>query len=373
MTLPALPMLTALLCADAPALDSDYFRLLQAKDAAIRLALERLAADLPGHLSSEDEREIASLLLVAFFARLYRDGETTVSRLPVPQGGIWLDWWYRGQHALGEGPRFRDCTYAVKAPGEEIAVRFTVVSAQVASAQRGMLLPLPERVQYDVARLAVTLPFVYRAPGGDERARWGHGQAAQQRAALQELLPRCAEALAEASLPFQELLKHARAFVGLQWADRFLPVGLGSLLEARLEGYLRACRELPADRQAADAPSLEAWRRICQGVRESAGPLIGALACAAEPERRLFEKRPFALRTEWLAPVMHVARSLWPTVLANAAQLSAWRTLFGLSGQVDEGVLERHPTPRKSATSMTRSSRRSWPLFPTGTQPSTGS
>ena len=344
MTLPALSMLTALLCADAASLDSDYYRLLQAKDAAIRLALEQLAADLPGRPLAEDEREMAWSLLVAFFVRLYRDGETTVSRLPIAIDGIWRDWWYRGQHALGEGPRFRDRTFAVKVPSGEVAVRFIVASAQAASARRGLLLPLPERVQYDAAHLAVTLPFIYRAPSRDECARWGRGHAAQQRAALQELLPRCAEVLVEASLPLQDLLKHARAFVGRQWADCFLPVGLGPLLEARLEGYLRECLELPADQPAADARPLQAWRSICQGVRESASPLIEALARAAEPECRLFEKRPFVVRTEWLAPVMHVARSLWPTILANPAQLSAWRALFDLSGQVDEGVLERYPT-----------------------------
>jgi hypothetical protein len=344
MTLPALPMLTALLCADPPALDDDCSRLLQAKDTAVRLALEQLAADLPTRLASEAERELASLLLVAFFARLYREGSTTVSRLPATSNDIWLDWWYRGQHAPGEGPRFRNFTRGVKTPAGEVTVRFIVASAQVASGQRGLLLPLPEQVQFDAERLTATIPFVYRAPSADERTRWGGGHAAQQRAALRALLAPCAEALAEAALPLQELLKHARAFVALQWTDRFLPVGLGPLLEARLEGYLRECIELPADRPPADAPPLDAWRRVYQGVREGAGPLIEALARAAEPERRLFEKRPFILRTEWLAPVMHVARSLWPAILANPAQLSAWRTLFDLSGPLDEAVLERHPT-----------------------------
>lgn len=240
MTNSVIQLLATLLCFDAASLDSDYYRLLQAKDAAIRLALDQLAADLPVRLLSEDERETAWALLVAFFARLYRGGETTVSRLPVAIDGIWLDWWYRGQHALGEGPRFRNYTCTVKAPAGEIAVRFIVASAQIARATRGLLLPVPERVQHDAARMAVTLPFAYRDPTADECARWGRSRTAQQRAALHELLPPCVEALAGAALPFQELLKQARAFVGRQWGDRFLPIGLGSLLEARLERYLLA-------------------------------------------------------------------------------------------------------------------------------------
>ena len=343
MTSPALPMLTALLCADAAALDSDYSRLLQAKDAAIRLALEQLAADLAACPLSEDESATAWALLVAFFARLYRDGETVVSRLPVAIDGIWLDWWYRSQHALGEGSRFRNYTCGVKTRAGEVAVRFIVASAQAASAKRGLLMPLAEQVQYDAEHMTMTLPFVYRQPTGDERARWGRGQAAQ-RAALQELLSPYVEAVAGAALPSQELLKQARAFVSLQWGDRFLPVGLGPLLEARLERYLLECAGPSTDQQAAEVETLGAWRRIYQGVRASASPLIDALARAAEPESRLFEKRPFVVRTDWLAPVMYVARSLWPTILANTAQLEAWRALFDLSGRIDEGVLERHPT-----------------------------
>lgn len=343
MTSPVILMLSALLCADPAALDSDYSRLCQARDAAVWTALEQLAADLPSRLLSEDESATAWALLVAFFARCYRDGEALIARLPVPVGGIWLDWRYRGQHALGEGPRFHNHRFCVKTSAGEVAVRFTLARAQAPGAERGMLVPMAEHVQFDEARMTVTLPFAYRQPTGDERARWGRGQAAQ-RAALQEMLPLCTEAFAGPPLPLQELLKHARAFANMQWADRFLPVGLGPLLESRLEGFLLECAGPSLEEQLSDVEVLEAWRRIRQGVRSCAGPLIEALARTVEPERRLFEKRPFVVRTEWLVPIKHVARSLWPAVLANEAQLEAWRTLFDLPGRIDERTLELHPT-----------------------------
>jgi len=335
--------LTALLCADPAALDGDYYRLLQAKDAAIRLVLQQIEADLAACPVSADESATAWALLVVFFSQLYRNGETTVSRLPEALDGIWLDWWYRGQHALGEGSCFRNYSCGVKTQAGEVAVRFSVAAAQAACAERGLLVPLTERVRYDSERLTLTLPFVSRVPTRNERARWGRGQAAQ-RGALQELFAPCVEALAEAGFPGQELLKHTRAFMALQWADLFLPVALGPLLEARLERFLLECADLSLDHLSAEAPVLDGRRRISYGVRTGARPLIDALARAAEPERRLYEKRPFVGRTDWLVPVMHVARSLWPTILANTTQLEAWRTMFDLTGQIDEGVLERHPT-----------------------------
>ncbi|MEW6745512.1 MAG: DNA methyltransferase [Planctomycetota bacterium] len=63
-----------------------------------------------------------------------------------------------------------------------------------------------------------------------------------------------------------------------------------------------------------------------------------------DAQKRLFEKKKFVLRTDYLATIRDVPKSLWPEVIANKAQLAEWKDLYGLKGRIDEDVLRKRPT-----------------------------
>ncbi len=98
---------------------------------------------------------------------------------------------------------------------------------------------------------------------------------------------------------------------------------------------------------------LEAKRRTLRVIRQIAEEIIAFLAQIEDVQKRLFEKRKFVLRTDYLVPIMHVPRALWKEVLANKAQIAAWKALFAIEprrdlfnrkGQVNEQFLAEHPT-----------------------------
>ncbi len=73
-------------------------------------------------------------------------------------------------------------------------------------------------------------------------------------------------------------------------------------------------------------------------------------------QRRLFEKRKFVLRTDYLCPVQNVPRPLWKEICTNKRQLAEWVNLYALGkdgagddlsafkGKLTESFLEKHPT-----------------------------
>jgi len=97
---------------------------------------------------------------------------------------------------------------------------------------------------------------------------------------------------------------------------------------------------------------LESKRRTLRVIRTLAGELIEFLAQIEDVQKRLFEKRKFILRTDYLAPLQNVPRELWAEVASNPAQVEAWKDLFAVErrdlfkrkGEVNLTFLQEHPT-----------------------------
>ena len=94
-------------------------------------------------------------------------------------------------------------------------------------------------------------------------------------------------------------------------------------------------------------------RRMLRVFRKLANTVIIFLAQIEDAQKRLFEKKKFILRTDYLVSVKNIPRNLWSEVLANKAQLVEWKDLFAFEpksdifnfkGKINEYVLEQHPT-----------------------------
>jgi adenine-specific DNA-methyltransferase len=116
-----------------------------------------------------------------------------------------------------------------------------------------------------------------------------------------------------------------------------------------LEGFLRRELEFYLKDQVLHLGDLEgdleAKRRTLRVIRQLAEELITFLAQIENVQRRLFEKRKFVLRTDYLVPIKDVPEKFWKEVLANKAQIQAWKELFAIEPRkVNEQFLKDHPT-----------------------------
>lgn len=65
--------------------------------------------------------------------------------------------------------------------------------------------------------------------------------------------------------------------------------------------------------------------------RKLADTVITFLSQIEDAQKRLFEKKKFVLRTDYLVPVQNIPPNLWPKVLANKAQIAEWKALYALA------------------------------------------
>ncbi len=97
----------------------------------------------------------------------------------------------------------------------------------------------------------------------------------------------------------------------------------------------------------------DAKRRMLRVFRKLADAVITFLAQIEDCQKRLFEKKKFILRTDYLIPVRNIPRPLWKDVLANKEQLAEWKALyafepksdlFNIKGKINEQALEQNLT-----------------------------
>lgn len=90
---------------------------------------------------------------------------------------------------------------------------------------------------------------------------------------------------------------------------------------------------------------LPAKQRMLRVVRQLAEEVIQFLAQIENVQKRLFEKRKFVLRTDYLVPIQNVPRELWKEIVANDKQVAAWNELFAVEPKkVNKNFLAEHPT-----------------------------
>ena len=302
--------------------------------------------------------------LYAFFSRYYENGDF-IPRLrrganetyAVPYDGqeVYLHWANKDQHYVKTGERFRDYAFTVHALGGPYRVRFVLTQATVpkdnTKGDVRFFFPRPDAVQYQEQTL--TLPFEYRLPTEEEVSRYGKNTRGQE-AVLQETLEPILKAVPEDALAValgeivretdkervNLLLHRLRHFARKQTSDYFVHRDLKGFLTREFEFYIKDQVLNLADIQG----DLQSKLRMIGVLRDVGNDIITFLDQIERVQCRLFEKQKFVLRTDYLYPIQHLPRELWPEVLASEAQLRAWRDLFAIEGEVDQAFAETHPT-----------------------------
>jgi adenine-specific DNA-methyltransferase len=313
--------------------------------------------------------------LHAFFSRYYEAGDFIPRRrygaretYAVPYNGeeTFFHWANKDQHYVKTAEAFRDYAFTVEALGGPYRVHFVLTEASVppgnTKGDTRYFFPLPQEATWDAESRTFRLPFHYRLPTEKEVERFGKNGKLQE-ALLQDVLekilrgvpnPTLRAALSatveqKEDLQVSLLLKRLRHFSRRNTTDYFIHRNLETFLKRELEFYLKDQVLHLGDLEG----DLESKRRTIRVIRQLAEEVILFLAQIEEVEKRLFEKRKFVLRTDYLVPIKEVPRKLWPEVLANKAQLEAWKTLFAIEpkkdlfnqkGKVNERFLEEHPT-----------------------------
>lgn len=323
-------------------------------------------------VSEEQKAEVFNHLW-AFFSRYYEAGDFIPKRrygaretYAVPYNGeeVFFHWANRDQHYVKTAEALRDYAFTVDMLGKPCRVRFTLTEASLppgnTKGDTRYFFPLPKEAAWDKDTRTFTLPFHFRLPTEAEIEKHGKNSKLQE-SVLQTALPKIIEAVPDAglkarlaqpdtvgqasSLPPEEvpslLLKRLRHFCRKNTSDYFIHKNLDGFLRRELEFYLKDQVLHLADITA----DLLAKQRTLHVIQQLAEELIQFLAQIENVQKRLFEKRKFVLKTDYLVPIQNVPRELWKEVAGNAEQLAAWKELFAIEPKkVNEKFLAEHPT-----------------------------
>jgi adenine-specific DNA-methyltransferase len=317
-------------------------------------------------VSEEQKAEVFNHLW-AFFSRYYETGDFIPKRrygaretYAVPYNGeeVFFHWANRDQHYVKTAESLRDYAFTVDMLGKPCRVRFTLTEASLppgnTKGDTRYFFPLPKEAAWDKDTRTFTLPFHYRLPTETEIEKHGKNSKLQE-SILQAALPKIIEAVPNAALRVRLseiverkedeetslLLKRLRHFCRKNTSDYFIHKNLDGFLRRELEFYLKDQVLHLADLDG----DLRAKQRTLRVVRQLAEEVIQFLAQIEDVQKRLFEKRKFVLKTDYLVPIQNVPRELWREIIVNDKQLKAWKELFAVEpGRVNEKFLAEHPT-----------------------------
>jgi adenine-specific DNA-methyltransferase len=317
-------------------------------------------------VSEEQKAEVFNHLW-AFFSRYYEAGDFIPKRrygaretYAVPYNGeeVFFHWANRDQHYVKTAEALRDYAFTVDMLGKPCRVRFTLTEASLppgnTKGDTRYFFPLSKETTWDNDTRTFTLSLHYRLSTETEVEKHGKNSKLQE-SVLQAALPKIIEAVPDVGLKarlaeiveqkedeeISLLLKRLRHFCRKNTSDYFIHKNLDGFLRRELEFYLKDQVLHLADLDG----DLPAKQRTLRVVRQLAEEVIQFLAQIENVQKRLFEKRKFVLKTDYLVPIQNVPRALWKEVAGNDEQLAAWKELFSVEPKkVSEKFLADHPT-----------------------------
>ncbi|OGP96846.1 MAG: hypothetical protein A2157_03415, partial [Deltaproteobacteria bacterium RBG_16_47_11] len=313
--------------------------------------------------------------LYNFFSRYYEAGDFIPRRrygareaYAVPYNGeeTFFHWANKDQHYVKTTETFKDYAFAVDALGGPFRLRFLLTEASLppgnTKGDTRYFFPIHDQGKWEGELKTFNIPFHYRLPVEEEVERYGRNSKLQE-AILKNSMSEILEAIPAAPLraalstPVEEkddqcvslLLKRMRHFCRRNTSDYFIHKDLEGFLKQEIEFYLKDQVLHLADIEG----DLEGKRRTLRVIRQLAEEIIAFLGQIEDVQKRLFEKKKFVLRTDYLVPIKEVPRELWKEILENKTQVEAWKTLFAIDpkkdlfnhkGKVNEQFLKGNPT-----------------------------
>lgn len=329
--------------------------------------IEKQLGNLPGAATEDEEGRIYASL-DTFFHRYWDDGDFILrprrgrdAAYSVPYDGsdVYFHWATKGSHYVKSGEFLK--TYAFKPEGAGGKVRFEITAAQqekdnVKGAKRYFV---PAGRAHDGATAVFRFEYrplseaetkAYDVKGGKAKSKNSGGengngdensggQLAPSR--VQDRLLRAwlegadfKNAAVPGNLRGAGFDKHVARYVRRQTSDFFVHPRLGPFLEGELDYFLKNEFLQLWDRATPDALARE--RTKFNIVREIGRRIIAFLHQIEDFQARLFEKRKFILKTDWLVMASALAAreggmALLEKATANKQQVTEWQRWVGES------------------------------------------
>lgn len=300
--------------------------------------------------------------LLTFFSRYYDEGDFLPLRragrdmtYAIPYNGeeVTLYWANKGQYYIKTDDRL--AAYRFRVGAFHIALEVQAAQTEQNNnkgAKRYYLLAPDDNgssdVKYNADTSTLHIYFVQRPLSETEEKEFGKTENQRPQDKLNAstvasvlatvLEPALRDALAAPYAPKEgepapsgalpTLLRHLSQFTKKNTADFFIHKNLSGFLRGELDQFIKTeCLKLDELLNGGEGDyALQTAR--ARATKQVGDKIITLLAQVEDFQRRLFEKRKFVLRTDYVFTLDRVPVLLHPAVLANATQVQEWRCLY---------------------------------------------
>lgn len=302
--------------------------------------------------------------LLTFFARYYDEGDFLPLRrvgremtYAIPYNGeeVTLYWANKGQYYIKTDDRLS--AYRFRAGAFHVALEVRAAQTELNNnkgAKRFYLLAEGDAgqpaVRYEADAHTLHIYFVQRPLTEGEEQTFGKApQEKLNKAASEAVLSQVPDVALRAALTAPAgpgdaapalLLRHLTQFTKKNTADFFIHKNLSAFLTGELDQFIKTeCLRLDELLGGAEGDfALQTAR--ARATKQVGDTIIALLSSVEDFQKRLFEKRKFVLRTDYVFTLDRVPAALHASVLANAGQRQEWRDLYDVDGLLRaEGVL----------------------------------
>lgn len=303
--------------------------------------VKELKAKLKDSFDSEKiENEIYSDLY-NFFKRYYSEGDFLSLRrykegvyaLPYEGEEVKLHWANADQYYIKSGETLTNYTFKVK----DKKVRFEVVQATTEQNNnkddKNRRFKLVEENPVRVENNEYIISFSYLPDAQATKQEEINAQSCSELLINPVLMPLSADLVTltgndKNKIPL--LRKHLNNFTAKNTFDYFIHKDLGKFLNRELDFYIKNEIMHIDDIEEESAPKVEQYLCKVKVLRKVARKIITFLASLEDFQKKIWLKKKFVLETNYCITLDRVPEELYPTIIANEAQIKEWVKLFAI-------------------------------------------
>ena len=303
--------------------------------------VKELKAKLKDSFDSEKiENEIYSDLY-NFFKRYYSEGDFLSLRrykegvyaLPYEGEEVKLHWANADQYYIKSGETLTNYTFKIK----DKKVRFEVVRATTEQNNnkddKNRRFRLVEENPVRVENNEYIISFSYLPDAQSTKQEEINAQSCSELLINPVLMPLSADLGTltgndKNKIPL--LRKHLNNFTAKNTFDYFIHKDLGKFLNRELDFYIKNEIMHIDDIEEETAPKVEQYLCKVKVLRKVARQIITFLASLEDFQKKIWLKKKFVLETNYCITLDRVPEELYPTIIANEAQIQEWIKLFAI-------------------------------------------
>jgi len=295
-----------------------------------------------------------------FFSRYYEDGDfislrrySNDQKYAIPYNGeeVYLYWSNFDQYYIKTSENYRNYSFT----SGDLKVNFLLSDIETAvtndkEEDRFFILKNDEAIVYDAIKKEITIYLVHRLLSEDEKKLYqGKKKETIKKDLINKIHTNVISSLPDnikSNLLRKEedrtiLLKHIERYTKINTMDYFIHKNLKEFFMRELDFYIKNEVIKINDMLNLDEVKYVEIQKKVKIIKNISNRIIEFIYQIEEFQKKLFEKKKFVLKTDYIVTLDRVPKELYFEICQNKLQIEEWSKLYKLD-EIEQGTLHKY-------------------------------